>query len=420
MNWQETFIFEDRPLYYNRINYNNIAERAVEIPIVFNYLAHLKQKRIVLEVGNVLSNYENSLSELIGIKPRKIIDKFEVAPGVDNVDLMDLSNTEQYDPIIAISTVEHVAQGYGGQSEDHDSEAPLKAIAKIYDLLLPEGKALITVPFGKLLNGGWYIQFSQEYLQLLVTQYGIPEAAISVQYLKRIATELIDDNPRQLWVQVNAEDLKETDYGWLWPFGNGLAVIELTKQPGSFTLNLNVQPTSLIYQPPLAATLNPAFIQSTYELFHPLNSINLIAFPDWSAPEETLRKELGILIQSISNHPDRHHLSLFICTDNITEEEAGFIISAAMMELLSEDTFDGVDEPPIYPLQALHPLQWQVLLARFHGRVALSMDDPEAIANAQAASLPLLPCDRLLRHRAIPEKTGLWSFAAITDQINLA
>lgn len=46
-----------------------------------------------------------------------------------------------------------------------DREAPLKAIAKIYGLLEPNGKALITVPFGKLTDGKWYIQFSQKYLR---------------------------------------------------------------------------------------------------------------------------------------------------------------------------------------------------------------------------------------------------------------
>lgn len=137
-------------------------------------MAGFQKPASILEVGNVLSHYENHLSETLGIiTSRRIVDKFEVEVGVDNEDLMNLPSDKKYDAIVSLSTVEHIGQkgdpsgGYGEQEENRDLECPLKAIAKIYDLLASDGKALIIVPFGKLIDGEWYIQFSKEDLYLL-------------------------------------------------------------------------------------------------------------------------------------------------------------------------------------------------------------------------------------------------------------
>ena len=183
MSCEKAFIFHGKSLYYNRIIFNNPSERTIEVPIAFDFLANLPEKDKILEVGNVLSNYENYLSEYIGIRPRRILDKFESGLDIDQLDLMDLSEQEKYTAIVSVSTVEHIGQGthpkgaYGELNTDRDLEAPLKAIAKIYSLLKFEGKALITVPFGKLIDGGWYIQFSKEYVNLLATKPLCTESA---------------------------------------------------------------------------------------------------------------------------------------------------------------------------------------------------------------------------------------------------
>jgi|GEM_PF-1052505 len=251
--WTRTFTFKGKELYYNRIKFNNPTERAVEISIAFDFIANLKNPQKILEIGNVLSHYENSLSENIGIRSRRIVDKFEVDLGVENQDLMSLPSAEKYDAIVSISSVEHVGQkddpsgGYGEQIEDRDLEGPLKAIAKIYDLLASDGKALITVPFGKLTDAEWYIQFSQEYLDVLWKKYGIPKDAISASYLKLIDRETVDEKHYMLWKEVNALELSDSEYGWPWSQANGIAVIELTKVSSEFNLNLNLEPTDLYY-----------------------------------------------------------------------------------------------------------------------------------------------------------------------------
>ena len=251
--WTRTFTFKGKELYYNRIRFNNPTERAVEVSIAFDFIANLKGTQKILEIGNVLSYYENSLSENIGIRTRRIVDKFEVDLGVENQDLMNLPSLEKYDAIVSISSVEHVGQkddpsgGYGEHIESRDLEGPLKAIAKIYDLLALDGKALITVPFGRLTDAEWYIQFSQEYLDVLWKKYGIPKAAISTNYLKLIDRETVDEKHYMLWKEVDALELSNSEYGWPLSQANAIAVIELSKLSSDFNLNLNVEPTPLYY-----------------------------------------------------------------------------------------------------------------------------------------------------------------------------
>ncbi|MEG4602717.1 hypothetical protein QUA96_29320, partial [Microcoleus sp. F6_B3] len=271
--WKRTFYFNKKLFYYNRIKFNNPTERAVEIPIAFNFLADIQKPASILEVGNVLSHYENHLSETLGITSRRIVDKFEVEVGVDNEDLMDLPSEKKYNAIVSLSTVEHIGQkgdpsgGYGEQAENRDLEGPLKAIAKIYDLLAPDGKALITVPFGKLIDGEWYIQFSKEYLYLLVKKYGVPKEAVSVNCLKLIDRETTDRGFNVLWEELDALELSYVEYGSPFSQANAIAVIELSKLSSDFHLKLNVEPSPLLYNMPYETRTefeqNKALLQQT-------------------------------------------------------------------------------------------------------------------------------------------------------------
>lgn len=252
--WQREFSFRGKQLFYNRIPFNNCAERAVEVPIAFDFLASQQQKESMLEVGNVLQHYENALSDAFGIRCRRIIDKFEEGHGIDNIDIIDVGQEEKYQAIVSISTMEHVGQHcapsgqFGEQNRVNDLEAPLKAIAKLYDLLAVGGRALLTVPFGVLTDGGWYIQFSAEYLDLLGTKYGIPQEALSVGFLKCIAKESKWSNPHQLWVEATAEEVRDVRYDAIWSGARAIAVIEMVKLAQPFVFNVAGSPTSLLYE----------------------------------------------------------------------------------------------------------------------------------------------------------------------------
>ncbi|MEG4207605.1 glycosyltransferase [Microcoleus sp. Pol7_A1] len=240
---QDTFIFNGQRLQYNRLKHNNFpsSERAVEIPIACNFLARLKDKSRLLEVGNVLKHYEELIDrDLAEIQARRIIDKYEIADGVDNVDLMDIAPSEKYSAIISISTVEHIGQGaepnetYGEKLEKCDREGPLKAIAKIYDLLADGGEALITVPFGKLLERGWFIQFDLDYLNLLFKKYNIPQTAINPSFLKLVQAYYRPTHC-SVWVQANPLELSNVEYDSPFGFANAIAVLEITKVPSNIS-----------------------------------------------------------------------------------------------------------------------------------------------------------------------------------------
>jgi hypothetical protein len=55
-SWSRQFTFHEKHLFYNRIAFNNCAERAVEIPVAFDFLARQADKEPILEVGNVLQH----------------------------------------------------------------------------------------------------------------------------------------------------------------------------------------------------------------------------------------------------------------------------------------------------------------------------------------------------------------------------
>ncbi len=188
----------------------------------------------VLEVGNVIGQYENEISVAVGLSERVILDKFEKGPGVLNEDLLTYDRDGDFDAILSISTVEHVGMGSDpsgtyGEVMARDMTYPLRAIEKIYRLLAPNGKALITVPAGQLTDGGWYIQFSQPYLELLHTTFGVPREALEVSILAKTSADWSFPNPKQGWEESTWEKTGERQYGCPYPNANAIAVIELTK-----------------------------------------------------------------------------------------------------------------------------------------------------------------------------------------------
>jgi hypothetical protein len=139
-----TFTWMGRELPYLDHPYNTTAlnERAVEVPIALSWSARREGEG--LEVGNVLSHYAEV--------SHRVIDLYEEAPGVDNVDV--LAAEGRYDWIVAVSTLEHVGwekQGAGNTRwEDEDTPwGPIAAHGRLLGMLKPGGRMLVTVPFGQ-------------------------------------------------------------------------------------------------------------------------------------------------------------------------------------------------------------------------------------------------------------------------------
>ena len=110
-----------------------LNERCVEVPIASEWLYDVEDDTSgLLEVGNVLGHY--------GWGGHEVVDLYEVAEGVRNVDVRSLDG--EYDRIVSISTLEHVDQ-------ETPSRAPVSAIQHLRRRLAPGGRMLATLPFGQ-------------------------------------------------------------------------------------------------------------------------------------------------------------------------------------------------------------------------------------------------------------------------------
>ena len=122
----------ERPLFFHPYNETWQNERAVEVPLALEAL----DASPVLEVGNVLGHY--------GRSGHVVVDKYERAPGVVNVDALDFAPAERFARIVSISTVEHM----GFDEDVRDDGKPRRAVAHLRSLLAPGGQLLVTIPLG--------------------------------------------------------------------------------------------------------------------------------------------------------------------------------------------------------------------------------------------------------------------------------
>lgn len=170
-------------------NFTWTNERTVEISIA-NHWIQQKRNRRTLEVGNVTRHYFNTKHD--------VVDKYEKAPGIINVDVVDFSPENNYQFILSISTLEHVGW-------DRDKKEPEKietAVAKLKKLLVPGGELLVTVPIG-------FNCFLDEFIENQTLGFD------SYQFLKRV-------NGHNEWEEADWNDVKDSKYNQ--PYSNANAI----------------------------------------------------------------------------------------------------------------------------------------------------------------------------------------------------
>jgi SAM-dependent methyltransferase len=133
-----TFSFDGDtyPYLYQRHGMTWLNERMVEVPVAAAAVAAVPIGARILEVGNVLSHY--------GYGGHAVVDKYERAQGVSNVDALDLRTSERYDLIVSVSTIEHI----GWDERPADSARAERAVEHLTRLLNPAGVLLVTLPIG--------------------------------------------------------------------------------------------------------------------------------------------------------------------------------------------------------------------------------------------------------------------------------
>jgi hypothetical protein len=120
---------------FDRYKFTWLTERAVEVPVVQATVDRYSGRRI-LEVGHVLGHYRPG-SHLV-------VDKYEQAAGVVNLDVTELDGLGPFDLIVAVSTLEHA----GWDEQPREPGKAARAVSALRGMLAPGGRLLVTVPVG--------------------------------------------------------------------------------------------------------------------------------------------------------------------------------------------------------------------------------------------------------------------------------
>jgi hypothetical protein len=155
LNAHKEFHFNNHPLEYFFHSYNNfrLSERAIEIPIIKYFLSQ-NDYREILEIGNVTNHYYDYFRNIFADKNKSVVDKFEQAPGVMNLDIADYAPAKQFDFVFSISTFEHMDSDLGMNPDYVAGSSRLISVAAdnikhVSDVLLAAGgKFIVTAPIG--------------------------------------------------------------------------------------------------------------------------------------------------------------------------------------------------------------------------------------------------------------------------------
>jgi SAM-dependent methyltransferase len=210
------------------------TERVIEIPWA---LSKYNGGKRVLEVGCSFAS-ENP-EYLQGLRALNIAELHGI--DVSSVEAPDFIKktadirssgyeTGFFDFILCISTIEHVGMDntkhykpiaeLPSMSRTSSGGSDIEAMAEMLRILKPGGKLIITVPFGKRADYGWFFHYDSRAISDLFRPF--PRVSVSAEYFGYTTAG---------WVPCHANDLSETLYGANGaPAAAGLACFEVTKR----------------------------------------------------------------------------------------------------------------------------------------------------------------------------------------------
>jgi O-antigen chain-terminating methyltransferase len=208
------------------------TERVIEIPWA---LSKYNGGRRVLEVGcSFASENPEYIEGLLSLNIPELhgIDISSVEAPQFIKKTADIRESG-YDPgffdfILCISTLEHVGkdnakhyQPIAELSQDRASSLPpdAEALVEMFRILKANGKMIVTVPFGKFVDYGWFIHYDSRAISALFQS--IPSAKIQGEYFQYMEAG---------WMPCAEAALADSSYGDSGaPAAAGLACFEITK-----------------------------------------------------------------------------------------------------------------------------------------------------------------------------------------------
>jgi hypothetical protein len=227
--------------------------------------------------------------------------------------------------------------------------------------------------------------------------------------MKILDMEVPSSNPREIWIEEQKENLQKVEYNYPYPCANAVALIELNKLSEAFSLNLDVPSTALTYHQPVCerATFFPDLIKDSFLLLlSKLRDINLICFPDWDQPEESLCSNIEKLISSILAHPDRSRITLLIYRSNISEEDANLVLAGATMNVFLEEKLEVDDEPEFHLMENLSQVQWAALIPRLCSEIIFDDSNKQPSAKLASKNIPICELESFSKQRIVQLETG--------------
>ena len=106
--------------------------------------------------------------------------------------------------------------------------------------------------------------------------------------------------------------------------------------------------------------------------------------------------ELQRVIRAIAIHPDSSQITLLVDTGNISNEDAGFILSSVTMNLLLQEDLDVSEGPEISLVGKLGEIQWEALFPRIYSRIMLENENQEMITQVKAETISSYELDSFI------------------------
>ncbi|MBD2384162.1 FkbM family methyltransferase [Cylindrospermum sp. FACHB-282] len=144
----------------------------------------------------------------------------------------------------------------------------------------------------------------------------------------------------------------------------------------------------------MAKTVSSVLIDATLLSLN-LKEINLIIFPDWSQPEESLSLELEEVIKVVATHPNSQNTTLLIDKSNMADDDAEVLLYNVTMNLLMQEDVEITEGLEISLVGNLAEIQWEALLPRIRARIILIQEDQQSLSQVLLDKLSSCKIDDL-------------------------